>query len=129
MGRRKPPRSIMSDLKPKTTKIILGGKEYGLLFSLNAIDALQDKLDAPISQLSVLMKDERKVFKILRTLLTVLINEAIDDSESGAPHVDESFIGRKITVSDIATLRDKAFYAFNDGMPEPEGDDPNVTSE
>ena len=116
----------MSDLRPKTPEIELGGEKYGVLFNLNAIDEIQDKFDIPISQLSELMYDERKVFKVLKSLIAILINEAIDDSESGEPHVDEKFVGRKITIADIPTLKDNVFSAFAMGMPE--ADDPNVTS-
>lgn len=114
----------MSDLRPKPTTITLGGKEYGMLFTLNVIDEIQDRFDIPISQLADLMRDERKVFKVLKTLLTVLINEAIDDAESGEPHVEEDFVGRKITIAEIATLKDKIFTAFSNGAPERDDDDP-----
>ncbi len=119
----------MSDLKPKPITIELGGKEYGLLFSINVIDEIQDKFDIPISGLPELLKDERQVFKILRFLFTIMINEAIDDSESGEPHVDEKFVGRKITVFDIPQLKDKVFGAFANGMPKDEDIDPNAKSE
>lgn len=112
----------MSDLRPKHPEIEIGGKKYGVLFNLNAIDEIQDRFDIPISQLAELMQNERKVFKVLKTLLAILINEAIDDSESGEPHVDENFVGRKITVADIPTLKDKVFAAFTAGMPESDAD-------
>jgi hypothetical protein len=118
----------MSDLRPKPSTITLGGKEYGLLFTLNAIDEIQDRFDIPISQLGDLMQDERKVFKVLKSLIAILINEAIDEEESGEPHVDDKFVGRKIKVADIPKLKDSIFSAFTGGMPEGE-DDPNVTSE
>ena len=111
----------MSDLRPKYPEVEIGGKKYGVLFNLNAIDEIQDRFDIPISQLAELLQNERKVFKVLKSLIAVLINEAIDDSESGEKHVDEKFIGRKITVSDIPTLKEKVFDAFTAGMPE--GDD------
>lgn len=112
----------MSDLRPKPPEIEIGGKKYGALFNLNAIDEIQDRFDIPISQLADLMSDERKIFKVLKTLLCILINEAIDDSETGEPHVDEKFIGRKITVADIPTLKSKVFAAFTAGMPESDED-------
>jgi hypothetical protein len=114
----------MSDLRPKPPEIEIGGKKYGILFNLNAIDEIQDRFDIPISKLADLMQDERKVFKVLKSLLAILINEAIDDSESGEPHVDEKFVGRKITVADIPTLKDKVFSAFAEGMPKSDDDDP-----
>lgn len=120
----------MSDLRTKPPEIELGGKKYGVLFNLNAIDEIQDRFDIPISQLGELMQDERKVFKVLKSLLAILINEAIDDSENGETHVDEKFVGRKIAVADIPTLKDKVFAAFTAGMPEGEDDEaPNAQSE
>ena len=73
------------------------------------------------------MSDERKVFKVLKSLLAILINEAIDDAETGEAHVEESFVGRKIKVSDIPKLKDKIFMAFTNAVPE--SDDPNPQSE
>lgn len=121
----------MSDLKPKYTKITLGGKEYGMLFNLNAIDEIQDKLDVSISDLSEMLNDERKVFKALKAIVSILVNEAIDDSESGEPHITDAFVGRKITISDIVNLKDSVFTAFTEGMPRVNEDeiDPNVKSE
>lgn len=117
----------MSDLRPKPPEIEIGGKKYGILFNLNAIDEIQDKFDISISQLGDIMSDERKVFKVLKGLLAILINEAIDDAENGDPHVDDKFVGRKITVADIPLLKDKVFAAFADGMPAGD-DDPNAAS-
>lgn len=101
---------------------------YGLLFNLNAIDEIQDALDLPLSQFYAAMTDERKVFKVLKTMLAVMINEAIDDGGDGE-HVTPQFIGRKIKVSDIKSMKEKAYKAFTDGMPNAEGDDPNAESE
>lgn len=112
----------MSDLRPKPQQIEIGGKKYGVLFNLNAIDEIQDKFNIPISKLADLMQDERKVFKVLKSLIAILINEAIDDAENGEPHIDEKFIGRKITVADIPNLKMNVFSAFTMGMPESDGD-------
>ena len=119
----------MSDLRPKPLKIEIGGKEYGLLFNLNAIDEIQDALDLPISEVYKAMNDERRVFKVLKTMLAVMINEAINDAESGEEHVTPEFVGRKIKVSDIKSMKEKAYKAFTDGMPDAEDDDPNGESE
>ena len=119
----------MSDLKPKATKIILGGKEYGLLFTLNVIDEIQDIFDLPFTQIAELMEDERKVYKVLRVLFTLLINEAIDDSESGQPHVDEKYIGRKLTIAELPQLKNKITGTLLNGMPESDEEIPNAQSE
>ena len=120
----------MSDLRPKPRKIKLGGREFGLLFSINAIDDIQDHFDIPIANLIELLQDERDVFKNLRYLLTVLINEAIDDEEKGEPHVDERWVGRKITPENLQSLCDDILKSFSDGTPETEDEEnPNVKSE
>ena len=114
----------MSDLKPKPVTIELGGKEYGLLFTLNAIDDIQDRLDIPISGIGDLLSDERMAFKGLRILLTILINEAIDDAETGGPHVEERWVGRKITMDKIDELKDAIYASFADALPEGEDENP-----
>lgn len=119
----------MSDLRPKPYKIALGGQEFGLLFSLNSIDEIQDHFDIPISKLYDLFQDERTIFKNLRYLLTVLINEAIDDEENGRPHVDEKWVGRKITTTNFKKLTNAILHAFAEGSPKSDEEDPNVTSE
>lgn len=116
----------MSDLRPKHTKIELDGKEYPMLFDLNAIDEIQDRFDIPISSLFELMSDEKKVFKVLKSLLAILINEGLDDLETGEEHVTEKFIGRKITAQEIPNLKNKISEAFTNGIPKSEEDaDPN----
>lgn len=118
----------MSDMKPAVTKVELGGKEYSLLCTINAIDDIQDHFDMPITKVGDLMKDERTVYKALRFLLTTLINEGIEDSESGEPHVEERFIGRKITPDNMEQIRTAVFKSFKSDMPETDDEDPNATS-
>ena len=120
----------MSDMKPAYAKVKLGGKEYSLLFDVNALDEIQDRFDIPITDLSVLIKDQRKTYKVLKFILATLINEAIDDAETGDPHVDEKFIGRKLTPSNLGELQSAVFKAFTAGNPEADEDDiPNAKSE
>ena len=127
----------MSDLKPKGIKIELDGKEYNLLFSLNVIEDFQDKFDTPISKIQEIMGDERKVYKATKFLLAALINEALDEKESGDEHISEKAIGRKVNFSNIRYLNESIMAAAVEGMPqitdediEEYGDeDPNETSE
>lgn len=122
----------MSDLRPKPYNITLDGQKFGLLFSLNSIDEIQEHFNIPISQISDLMKDERTVFRNLRYLLTVLINEAIDDEESGRPHVEERWVGRKISTNNFKQLTKDILIAFTNGAPESDEldeDAPNAQSE
>jgi hypothetical protein len=125
----------MSNLKPTSVKINLGGEEYGLRFTLNAIDDIQDYFDIPISKMYDLMKDERKAFKSIKAILVILINENIDcENENRTeklPHVDARYIGRRMEVGNIAELSEAIANAFTGSAPLPDNEDdaPNVESE
>lgn len=124
------PLLIMSDLRPTGTKITLGDKEYILYFDLNAIDDIQDHFDISIAELPDLMKDDRKTYKVLKYLLSVLINEGIDEFETGEKHTNEREIGRKLNMSNISEVSSKIMEAFSGSTPvSDEEDDPNVKSE
>ena len=119
----------MSDLRPKPTEITLGGREFGLLFDLNAIDEIQTRLDIPIAQLFAEIKDQRKGYRALKVVLTILINEAIDDAETNEPRVDERWVGRKVKPADFVTYIKAVLTAFSDGSPEPDDESPNQPGE
>ena len=94
----------MSDLNTKSNTITINGQEYGMRFTINAIDDIQDHFDIPISDLSSVMSDERHSIRNLRYLITVLINEDIDiknDAGANIPHVNERYIGRYINSSNM----------------------------
>jgi len=118
-------------MQPKAIKINLGDKEYGLLFTINIVEAIQDKYDIPASELVTLLKDEKKNIKVLKFLITALINEAQDDLEPKGEHVDEQYVGRKITTWNVRTLQESILKAFSEGAPktDPDGEpDPNGMS-
>jgi len=124
----------MSDLRPKGTKIKLGKEEYGLRFTLNAIDDIQDHFDMPIEDLKTLFDDSKTRFKNLKYLLTLLINEDIDciKDEMGEEkaHVDERFVGRHINSNNMREIMSTVLKAFSSSLPETEGDEiPNGESE
>ncbi|HRS66159.1 MAG TPA: hypothetical protein P5519_09785 [Spirochaetia bacterium] len=123
----------MSDLKPTGTKIKLGNKEYGLRFTLNAIDDIQEHFNIPISKLVDLFKDEKTQIKNLRFMLMTLINEDLDcrADETGekAEHLEERYIGRHIDAGNIRNLIGATLKSFSSGTPEiGEDDDPNPES-
>jgi hypothetical protein len=122
----------MSALKPKGEKIKLGNNEYGLRFTLNAIDDIQDRFNIGILELDKLFADERNRIKNLRYLLTVLINEDIDceNDETGEkrPHVDERYVGRQIHAGNMVATMQSVYRAFiaHSTDPDIESPDPNA---
>lgn len=124
----------MSDLKPESTKIKLGNKEYGLRFTLNAIDDIQEQFNIPVAALPELLKDERSQIRNLKILLAILINEDIECTaeESGEKpqRIDERFVGRHIEVANMRSMMSAILQAFFDGLPETDDEDadPNAQS-
>lgn len=132
-----PPLFVMSDLKPTRIKVKLGKNEYGLRFTLNAIEDIQDKFNVPIKQLGDLFNDKDNQVKNLKYLLTVLINEDIDcendESDDKKPHVDERYVGRHIDAQNMTNMMSAIYKSFSEGSPQSDENDedeiPNVQSE
>lgn len=115
----------MSDLRPESKKITLGGAEYGLLFSMKAVDAIQVHFDRPVTDLIELLSDPRLMYGNATYILTVLINANIDRlNEDGEkrPHIDEDYISRHLTTGLFRSARNMIFMAFADTAPESDGD-------
>lgn len=124
----------MSDLRPKAEQIKLGNNEYGLRFTLNAIDEIQDHFDAPISKLVDILGDERKSFKAIKYILTVTVNEDIQvrkDEGEDVNLIDEKFVGRYIDTKNMAEITNALLRSFSTSIPETEEEDiiPNEVSE
>lgn len=122
----------MSDMQPKGIKIQINGEEYGMRFTLNAIDDIQEHFDIPIDELAGLFADPRRRIANIRYLLALLINEEIDcENDNGAKRarVDERFIGRHITTGNMQNMIASIYAAFNNGSPVANEDDvPNGES-
>ena len=122
----------MSDMKPKGTKIEIGGREFGLRFTLNAIDDIQDHFDTPISELGALLDNEKTRIKTIRYLLTVLINEDIDciedETSEKQQHITERWLGRKVDMQNAGGIISKIVKALSGSMPETEDEIPNAES-
>lgn len=92
-------------------------KERHLLFSLNAIDEMQDRFGGFDTLGEVL--SGRDSIKNLRWLLTVLLNEG---AEEGEPELTEKQVGKMIHTGNFAEVKDAIFKAFsmgNSGTTEP----------
>lgn len=123
----------MSDLRPTGEKIKLGNNEYGMRFTLNAIDEIQEHFNIPISQMPELFADERKQIRNLRYLISVLINEDIDcvNDETGSktPHIDEKYVGRHIDTKNLTGMMSDIMRTFTGGVPISDEDaDPNAAT-
>lgn len=106
----------MSAIKDGRFPIVLD-KERHLLFSLNAIDEMQDKFGG-FDRLDTMLSGKDSI-KNLRWLLTVLLNEGAEDDEEP---LTEKQVGKLIHTGNFAEVKTAIFKAFsmgNNGTPEP----------
>lgn len=106
----------MSAIKDGRFPIVLD-KERHLLFSLNAIDEMQDKFGG-FDRLDKVLSGSDSI-KNLRWLLTVLLNEG---AEEGEAELTEKQVGKLIHTGNFAEVKTAIFKAFsmgNTGSPEP----------
>lgn len=95
----------------KDGKIVITlDKERHLLFSLNALDELQEQF-GNIEELPNLMQGKDK-FKNVRTLLTILLNEGAADGEEP---LTEQQVGRLIHTGNFAEVQKSIMQAFTKG--------------
>ena len=106
----------MSAIKDGRFPIMLD-KERHLLFSLNAIDEMQDKFGG-FDRLDTVLSGKDSI-KNLRWLLTLLLNEGADDGEE---QLTEKQVGKMIhtgNFNEVKTAIFKAFAMGNSGTTEP----------
>lgn len=68
----------MSDARPRGCKVaLMDGVEREILFTLAAVDEIQDHYNMPISEAMSLLMDERDSYAVLSYIAMVLINDSI----------------------------------------------------
>ena len=125
----------MSDLNPRGVEVVIGGEERKLLFTINAIDEIQDRLNMPfldtIGRIAAvadgsLKKEDLQAYKVILSILVSTKDKAITDRE----------IGDLIEYSEIRFIAWKVLEAYGISMPEPnedeededDEDDPKITA-
>lgn len=103
----------MSAIKDGRYPIELNGEEYHMLFSLNALDEMQDKFGGYDNLNVVFDKESKTQIKDLKWLLTLLINEGMDE---GQKELSEREIGKKIHVGNLINIQNTIYKAFAHGV-------------
>lgn len=100
----------MSAIKNGVYTVTLKGKEYGLLFSLNALDEVQGRFGG-YDKLGEIFNDKNPdLFKDTRWLLTLLINEWQLSEDENAQLIEEKRVGTLIHLGNLKEVQ-KAIYA------------------
>jgi hypothetical protein len=69
----------MRYLKPNH-KIIVNGKEYPLIFSLELIDELQDMSKCPMNRIMLMLTESKRKKTIVQTILKLITGEIIEEN-------------------------------------------------
>lgn len=123
----------MSDLRPTGITVNLGGQERKLLFTLNAIDVLQDEHGKPIEDIIRSISDDGKDHKIFLSIVTALLNDEAEREKimngRELPVVTPQLAGWMVTHDNYAEVFIAVLKAYGYSMPEPDEDsDPNLES-
>lgn len=102
----------MSAIKDGRYSLELGGQERHLLFSLNALDEVQDKFGGYDKLTEMFNPENKDWIKNTKWLLTLLINEGAEDGE---PEVTERQVGRWIHIGNMAEVQSAILKAFAAG--------------
>jgi len=105
----------MSALQNGAYPVTLNGKEYGLLFSLNALDAIQEKFGGYDKLQEILSNDNKDLFKNIKWLFALLINEARLADDENAELLTEDRVGRIVTAGNIGEIKNAIYTAFAKG--------------
>ena len=114
----------MSAIKDGRFPVELGGKEYHLLFSLNALDEMQDRFGGYDQLDKAFDQNNPNMIKDLRWLLTLVINEGMEEGEEP---LTEKQTGKLIHIGNLNNIKDAIFAAFafgaNGGKEKDEGEE------
>lgn len=118
----------MSAIKDSGYAIELKGKEYRLLFTLNALDEIQTRFGGYDKLNKVFDQNNPNWVKDTRWLLTLLINEGILEEDENAETMKEERVGRLIHVGNLEQIQQAIFASFAKGTAG-DGEDEQETME
>lgn len=102
----------MSAIKDGGSTVTLKGKEYRLLFTLNALDELQTKFGGYDKLGEIFNKDNPDWVKDTKWLFTLLINEGLLEEDENAQLMTETQVGRLIHLGNLKDIQQAIFASF-----------------
>lgn len=119
----------MNAMKSGAYPITLNGEEYGLLFSLNALDEMQERFGGYDKLHEVFNQDNKDWVKDTRWLFTLLINEARLAENENAETLSEQKVGRLINAGNLREIQQAIFAAFAAGTTGEKENSNNITED
>lgn len=124
----------MSLTRPTGEPVTIGGREFHLLFTLSAVDAIESEYGIPLADVIAKLTDPRQVYATEIDLLHALINDELqyDNARTGKnePEITKQEIGWCVPVTDTREITRAIGAAYGLSFPDndDEDDDPNATS-
>ena len=118
----------MSAVKDGGYGVTLKGKDYRLLFTLNALDEIQTKFGGYDKLNEIFNQSNPDWVKDTKWLLTLLINEGLLEEDENAEIMEEQKVGRLIHVGNLAEVQRAIFASFAAGTAG-DGEDTGETEE
>lgn len=123
----------MSDLRPTGVPVMLEGVERHLLFTLNAIDRIQDCFDKALYEVIDQLSDDRKFGQTLKAILAILLEDEVErktheQGECSLKQYSPEELGWLITQENAWIMMRSVLAAYGVSLPEPEDDSPNQKS-
>lgn len=122
----------MSDLRPKGVPIELEGVERHLLFTLNAINELQEYYKEDLGKIIDRLTDKEESVRTLQQILVTLLNdeaerEAVINGKELKQYTDRQ-IGWLVTLDNQEQILLAVLSAYGVSLPEPDSENPNLIS-
>lgn len=96
------------------------GKEYRLLFTLNALDEIQGKFGGYDKLNEVFNQNNPDWVKDTKWLLTLLLNEGLLEEDENAELLTETQVGRMIHTGNLQEVQRAIYASFVPGQQETE---------
>lgn len=119
----------MSDLRPRGVPITVHGEDRSLLFTLNAIDKIQEKFDRTLSEVIDDIVKFDLSDHVLRDVLLILLEDEEERESKNQQHlrekISEKELGWFLGLDNQAAVTALVLKAYGVSLPEPDESDPN----
>lgn len=120
----------MGSLNPAGVPVMIDGVERRLLFTLNAIEEIQEHYGLPLSEVMEKFGDPMELPKTMRYITSALLADEAERTGGNLETYTEKEIGWKITEKDQVSWLTAILKAYGASLPEAgeEDEDPNRKS-
>ncbi len=121
----------MSELLPRGVPITIGGKERRFVFTLSAVDEVQNEFGMPVSEVIEQLADNNAIIDTAARVALILLNGDIErdrkKNKSDEPIWTETELKDEIDVTMMGMLVRTILKSYGYSIPEMEEDeDPNA---